>query len=142
MDIRLRRAVAGLILVVVVIGLMASVRAQPNLYGDVNDCDGNPIEGATVVIKNLSNGAQKTYLTDVNGRYWAVSLSPNPGDHLRITATYGDLSSTQRVVMPVGVLKVDFTLCPEVPALAPVGLIALLGLLSAIAAVAIVRKRR
>ena len=69
-----------------------------------------------------------------DGNYWEPEPGEEPGNPFLIPGAAGSRDST-----PLGYCP----LCPaQVPALMPLGIVALVGLLSAIAALALVRKRR
>ena len=58
------------VMLVLTIGTVVSVSAQPTVKGKVTDLDGRPLEGVVVVVKGTTNGA----MTDFNGNYFISSL--------------------------------------------------------------------
>lgn len=133
MDLRFRLVMAGLILVVVVVGvggLVAPVHAevdfQPAYDGHVFGCDDEPLEGAAVLINNTNENFRVTLYTNESGYYFTDvnKTYPMRGDLVILTATYGELTITKEVIVSEsGPLTVDFTLCRKFP----VDILALLG---------------
>jgi hypothetical protein len=77
---RLRNSVCALaVAVVLALGAVHSARAQVNtvnLSGSVLDPQDLAVAGATVTVKNLATGAERTAQTDSSGRYEIVGLPP------------------------------------------------------------------
>src|SRR5690242_18155219 len=75
----LRSMLAGAALFLLVLGCATTASAQVNtatLSGTVSDPQGLPVKGAKVTVTNTGTGAQRTSVTDDNGRYNLVGLPP------------------------------------------------------------------
>ncbi len=74
-----RSFVSFLVLCLLVLGCAAIVSAQVNtasLSGTVSDPQGLPVKGAKVTLTNASTSAQRSAVSDDNGRYNLVGLPP------------------------------------------------------------------
>src|SRR5467141_5101271 len=77
-SLKLMLAGAALLLLLV-LGCATMASAQVNtatLSGTVSDPQGLPVKGAKVTVTNAGTGAQRTSITDDEGRYNLVGLSP------------------------------------------------------------------
>src|SRR5271154_3020292 len=92
--------------------LVATVSAQgdSSLWGSVTDASNAGVPGATVLIRNLETGTERSLLTDESGRFNAAAL---PIGHYDITVSKKDFQSAYRnsVSLAVGQrAEVDFQL--------------------------------
>jgi outer membrane receptor protein involved in Fe transport len=70
---------AAALLLLLVLGCATTAPAQVNtatLSGTVSDPQGLPVKGATVTLTNAGTGAQRTSVTDDDGRYGLIGLPP------------------------------------------------------------------
>jgi hypothetical protein len=74
---RLRGAFVSLLLALVsfVCAEPARAQASASLTGLVTDASGAPVAGATLTSKNVENGAERTTVSDSNGRYALLALA-------------------------------------------------------------------
>ena len=144
MDRKLKGMAVGIVVFAAIFGLMAPVQATPSVYGHVYDTDGvTPVDGATVTVTDLNTGNSASTTTFCAGYYGVSLVGIEPGHTLKVVATKGALSATTTVTAPDPPwgIEADLTLQAAVPALTPIGIIALIGMLSVIAAISI-RKRK
>ena len=92
--------------------LAVSARAQgdSSLAGTVTDTSDAVVSGATIVIKSLETGTERTVVTDESGRFNAPAL---PVGHYEITAAKPGFQTDRRraIALAVGVREeVDFRL--------------------------------
>jgi Carboxypeptidase regulatory-like domain len=81
-----------------------------SLSGTVRDISGAAIPGATLTVRNLETGAQRTFLSDDAGRYAAPSI---PVGRYEVTATKEGFNSQVKTGIDLGVgqgTTVDFAL--------------------------------
>jgi tetratricopeptide (TPR) repeat protein len=98
----------------IVAGLMLSpslASAQTgSVRGKVVDAQGNPVDGAQVEIASVDKGGKPLVVkTKKDGTYMQVGLSPGA---YKMTASKGDLSSTQDVHISLDMKNQDFKLAP------------------------------
>jgi hypothetical protein len=93
------------------LGTVAPVLDNPTLWGYVKDVDGDPLDGALVLVESLT--VSETYSTEADGSYGVVEeISVPPGDY-DITASYDDYFSetvSQTTVLGNDYQIDDFTL--------------------------------
>ena len=144
MDRRLRLAMTGIILVVVFVGLIATVNAELDsrkVHVCVYDCNGDPIEGAKVLIEG-DFVFPKEGTTNANGCYNSTIYYFCGDGSMTVTVSDAGMVATKELILGwVGPpINLDFTLCPSVPVFTPIGILALVSLLAVIAVLGI-RKR-
>lgn len=88
----------------------APVFAQTGqIRGKVVDAQGNPVDGAKIVLHNEATNRDIETKSKKNGEYIQVGLSPAM---YKVTASKGDLSQTQDIKIGLDMSNVDFKLVP------------------------------
>lgn len=127
----------------------ASVAAGPaNLvvYGFVTDINGDPVEGADVLVENLDRVVSPlTDTTDSLGRYdvsfemasWVI------GDEMRTTATYGAAEdSNTGITDEFSTLQIDVQFTTEIPEFGSLaGVLVTMAIIGVVATVSLRRKK-
>jgi hypothetical protein len=88
----------------------AFAQGDSSLWGSITDASNAGVAGATVLIRNLETGTERSLLTDESGRFNAAAL---PVGHYEITASKADFQTAYRgsVSLAVGQrAEVDFQL--------------------------------
>lgn len=79
--------------------------------GVITDAQGNPVDGAKVVLQNADNGAPPmTTKSNKKGEYMQVGLTPG---HYKITVSKGDLEVTQDLQVHLEMAMLNIKLVPS-----------------------------
>jgi tetratricopeptide (TPR) repeat protein len=79
------------------------------IKGKVLDAQGNPVDGAKVVLYNQQTNRSLETKTNKKGEYIQVGLSPGK---YKVTASKGDLSQAQDIDIHLDMANLDFKLVP------------------------------
>lgn len=96
----LRGSIATLFLLVMVTGAAFGQGETGQISGTVTDPQDRVVAGATVTVKSVSTGAERTATTDDQGGYTVVSLQPGLYDVTVKSSGFAD--NTQRAQVTVG----------------------------------------
>jgi hypothetical protein len=101
-----RYALGARIVIFAMLAILFSVPIQAQvaggtLSGTITDQSGAGIPKATVEIKNMATGVERTVTTDADGFYITVNLLPG-SYHLKISATGFSTETTSGITMTVG----------------------------------------
>jgi hypothetical protein len=116
------------------------------IYGHVYDSNGDPIEGADVLVENMDTVCTPlTDITDSLGRY-DVSFNANDwveGDTIKTTATYeGTPESATGVADELATLEIDIHFTTAIPEFGSLtGVLVTMGIVGVIATVSMRRKK-
>lgn len=109
--VTIRRTLA-IFVAVAALAFAAPAFAQTGqVRGVITDAQGNPVDGAKVVLQNADNGAPPmTTKSNKKGEYMQVGLTPG---HYKVTVSKGDLSVTQDVQVHLEMAMLDIKLVPS-----------------------------
>jgi tetratricopeptide (TPR) repeat protein len=106
----IRRTLSICVMAVGLTIVAAPVSAQTGqVKGKVVDAQGNPVDGAKIVLHNQNTNRTLETKTNKKGEYIQVGLSPAK---YRITASKGDLTQVQEVDIHLDMATLDFKLMP------------------------------
>lgn len=108
--VTIRRTLA-IVVAVAALAVAAPAFAQTGqVRGVITDAQGNPVDGAKVVLQNADNGAPPmTTKSNKKGEYMQVGLTPG---HYKVTVSKGDLTVTQDVQVHLEMAMLDIKLVP------------------------------
>ena len=83
---------------------IATCQFQPvGIAGYIEDSEGDPVNGASVIIKNNNTGETTTTTSNVNG-LWACSLSCMDGNEILVNASKGDDDGSNTTTVDISLL--------------------------------------
>src|SRR5271170_1365398 len=100
----------SLFIVGALLAVAVFAQGESSLWGSITDASNAGVSGATVLIRNLETGTERSLLTDESGRFNASAL---PVGHYEITATKKDFQTSYRSSVSLAVgqrAEVDFQL--------------------------------
>jgi tetratricopeptide (TPR) repeat protein len=112
MGVQLRRFLMTAVLGMAIAFVAAPAAAQTgSIQGKVVDQQGNPVDGAKVMIQNVDlSGRALDTKTNKKGQYMQVGLQPGK---YKITVSKGDLTTSKDTQIHLDMAVLDFTLAPN-----------------------------
>ena len=109
--VTIRRTLA-ILATVAALAFAAPAFAQTGqVRGVITDAQGNPVDGAKVVLQNADNGAPPmTTKSNKKGEYMQVGLTPG---HYKVTVSKGDLTVNQDVQVHLEMAMLNIKLVPS-----------------------------